>query len=73
MNSKISKYIDDKKQNGEKVLSVFLTSGFPNTNDFTELALKTLDAAVSGGAEFIVLCETNGGTIPFELEEIVKK
>jgi tryptophan synthase alpha chain len=44
MNSKISKYIDDKKQSGEKVLSVFLTSGFPNPKDFTELALKTLDA-----------------------------
>jgi tryptophan synthase alpha chain len=44
MNSKISKYIDDKKQSGEKVLSVFLTSGFPDPNDFTELALKTLDA-----------------------------
>jgi tryptophan synthase alpha chain len=44
MNSKISTYIDDKKQSGEKVLSVYLTSGFPNSSDFTELALKTLDA-----------------------------
>ncbi|UCH66428.1 MAG: tryptophan synthase subunit alpha, partial [Ignavibacterium sp.] len=44
MNSKISKYLDDKKKRGEKVLSVYLTSGFPNPNDFTQLALKTLDA-----------------------------
>ena len=43
MESKISKYLDDKRKNGEKVLSIYLTSGFPNPNDFTELALKTLD------------------------------
>jgi tryptophan synthase alpha chain len=44
MNSKISKYIIDKNKNGEKVLSVYLTSGFPKPNNFTDLALKTLDA-----------------------------
>jgi len=44
MNSKISKYIDDKTKNGEKVLSVYLTSGYPKPNNFIELALKTLDA-----------------------------
>ena len=44
MNLKISKYLDDKKKNGEKVLSIYLTSGFPDPKNFTELALKTLDA-----------------------------
>jgi len=34
-------------------------------------ATKTLQAAISGGAEFIVLCDTNGGTLPFEIEEIM--
>jgi len=38
-----------------------------------EYALKTLLAAEEGGAEKIVLCETNGGFLPFEIEEIVEK
>ncbi len=29
-----------------------------------EYALKVLEAAASGGAEFLVLCDTNGGTLP---------
>ena len=44
MNSKISKYIDSIIQKEEKVLSVYLTSGFPDPKNFTQLALKTLDA-----------------------------
>jgi len=36
-------------------------------------ATKTLQAAISGGADFIVLCDTNGGTLPFEIEEIMNK
>jgi len=44
MNSIISKFIADKNRNDEKILSVFLTSGFPDPNTFTELALKVLDA-----------------------------
>jgi len=38
-----------------------------------EYAMKALLAAAEGGAEKIVLCETNGGTLPFEIEEIIKK
>ena len=34
-------------------------------------ATKTLQAAISAGADFIVLCDTNGGTLPFEIEEIM--
>ncbi|MCZ6703849.1 MAG: tryptophan synthase subunit alpha [Ignavibacteria bacterium] len=44
MSSEISKYIEDKNNNNEKVLSVFLTAGFPRKNSFTELALNVLDA-----------------------------
>ncbi len=44
MKSEISKYIEDKNNNNEKVLSVFLTAGFPHKNSFTELALNVLDA-----------------------------
>lgn len=45
---------------------------FDGYKDNPEYALKTLDAAVSGGASFIVLCDTNGGTLPFEVEKIVQ-
>lgn len=35
-------------------------------------ALETLKSAALGGADFIVLCDTNGGTLTWELEEIIK-
>ena len=34
-------------------------------------AVETLKAAIRGGAETVVLCDTNGGTLPWELEQIV--
>jgi 2-isopropylmalate synthase len=37
-----------------------------------EYAMKTLDAAREGGADLIVLCDTNGGTLPDELERIFR-
>ena len=36
-----------------------------------EYALETLKAAVNAGAEWIVLCDTNGGTLPQEITQIV--
>jgi 2-isopropylmalate synthase len=36
-----------------------------------EYTLKTLDAAVTGGATRLVLCDTNGGSLPSEITEIV--
>ena len=33
-------------------------------------AVDTLHAAVRGGADFLVLCDTNGGTMPWEVEAI---
>lgn len=35
-------------------------------------ALQTLAAAVEAGADCIVLCDTNGGTLPFDIESITK-
>jgi len=35
-------------------------------------ALRTLAAAKEGGAEILVLCDTNGGTLPHEVSEITK-
>jgi len=34
-------------------------------------ALATLRAALQGGAEMLVLCDTNGGTMPLEVHEII--
>lgn len=36
-------------------------------------ALETLQAAIRGGAETVVLCDTNGGTMPWEVERIVRE
>ncbi len=36
-------------------------------------ALETLKAAIRGGAETVVLCDTNGGTMPWEVEKIVRE
>ncbi len=36
-------------------------------------ALETLKAAIRGGAETVVLCDTNGGTLPWELEHIIRE
>ncbi len=35
-------------------------------------AVATLDAAVKGGADRIVLCDTNGGTMPLTCHDVVK-
>jgi 2-isopropylmalate synthase len=37
----------------------------------SEYALKTLETALEAGAEWLVLCDTNGGTLPHEVSEIV--
>ena len=38
-----------------------------------EYALKCLQAAADGGARWIILCDTNGGTLPHEIAEIVSE
>jgi 2-isopropylmalate synthase len=38
-----------------------------------EYALKTLEASVRGGADRLVLCDTNGGTLPDFIAERVKE
>ena len=43
--------------------------GFLSDPDY---ALKTLEAALAGGADCLILCETNGGTITSKVVEIVK-
>jgi 2-isopropylmalate synthase len=36
-------------------------------------ALETLKAAKRGGARVLVLCETNGGGLPWDVQEVVKR
>ncbi len=43
--------------------------GFKNDQDY---AFATIDRASAAGAECIVLCDTNGGTLPMEIEEITR-
>lgn len=44
--------------------------GFKANSDY---ALATLKTAASAGADWIVLCDTNGGSLPFEIEEIMNR
>ena len=44
--------------------------GFKKNPDY---ALATLGRAVAGGAETLILCDTNGGTLPHEISPIIKK
>jgi len=35
-------------------------------------ALKTFESAIAAGAEWLVFCDTNGGTLPHEIAQIVR-
>jgi len=45
---------------------------FDGFKEDREYALQTLEAAVRGGADCLVLCDTNGGTLTSELIDIIK-
>lgn len=44
--------------------------GFKDNSDY---ALQTLEAAVKGGADWLILCDTNGGSLPEEIFEMTEK
>lgn len=44
--------------------------GFKHNRDY---CLATLGRAIAGGAETIVFCDTNGGTLPHEIPEILQR
>ncbi len=59
----------------ERVDEVFFDAehffdGFKNNPEYTIKAIKTAHEA---GADVLVLCDTNGGTMPWEIESIVKE
>jgi 2-isopropylmalate synthase len=44
--------------------------GYASNNDY---ALRVLEAAMKAGSERIILCDTNGGTMPHTIETVVTK
>lgn len=58
-----------KLQNKEVIFDAeHFFDGFKNNEAYAVKVLKTAEAA---GADCLVLCDTNGGTLPFEIEEIL--
>ncbi len=59
------------KNHGKRVFfdAEHFFDGFKEDKDF---ALSVLKTAKEAGAEVLVLCDTNGGTLPHELREIIK-
>ena len=43
--------------------------GYKHNRDY---ALQTLEAAIAAGAEWLVLCDTNGGTLPSEITQVIQ-
>lgn len=58
------------KENGKEVM-YDAEHFFDGYKADPEYALRTLEAAEKAGADVIVLCDTNGGTMPWEVERIV--
>lgn len=60
------------RQNGREVIydAEHFYDGYRANPDY---AIETLKAAARGGANWIVLCDTNGGTLPLEAVEILNR
>ena len=46
---------------------------FDGAKDDWEHAMQTLEAACEGGADLVVLCDTNGGSLPEEVSEMTAR
>ncbi len=46
---------------------------FDGFKEDPEYALETLKRALKAGADCLVLCDTNGGTLPYEIRDIFKR
>jgi 2-isopropylmalate synthase len=57
------------KKNASEVIydAEHFFDGYKNNPEY---ALKTIHAALEGGADWIILCDTNGGMLPHECEKI---
>ncbi len=69
---KISKSIEYLRKNNIDVFydAEHYFDGFKANSDY---ALAAIEAAVKAGASRIILCDTNGGSLPEEVVEIIKK
>ena len=59
------------KENGKEV--VYDAEHFDGYKDNREYALESLRAAAEGGADVLVLCDTNGGCLSHEVYEITQE
>lgn len=66
----ISESISWLKSNGREVI-YDAEHFFDGYKENPEYALKTLQVAELAGADWVVLCDTNGGTLPHEITQIV--
>jgi 2-isopropylmalate synthase len=66
----ISETVDFLKQHGKEVIydAEHFFDGYSANPDF---AMRTLEAAQKAGADVLCLCDTNGGTLPARLAEVV--
>jgi 2-isopropylmalate synthase len=67
----ITDSVDFLKKEGREVI-YDAEHFFDGYKDDRGYALQTLEAAIDGQADWLVLCDTNGGTLPFEIEAITK-
>lgn len=65
----IRKTLSYLKQNGKEVI-FDAEHFFDGYKEDAAFALDALRAAVEGGANILCLCDTNGGTLPTEIQEI---
>ncbi len=70
--SMIERSVDFMIQSGRRVIydAEHFFDGYTADRDY---ALATVAAAVRGGAERIVLCDTNGGNMPERIQELVSE
>ncbi|MDP2923691.1 MAG: citramalate synthase [Candidatus Omnitrophota bacterium] len=68
----ISESVKFLKEHGRRVFydAEHFFDGFKNNDTY---ALKTLNAAIEGGADLIVFCDTNGGTLTWDVDRVIKE
>jgi len=66
----ISESISFLKENGREVI-YDAEHFFDGYRENTIFAMETLFAAIDGGTDTIILCDTNGGALPFDVERVV--
>jgi 2-isopropylmalate synthase len=64
--------VDFLNANGRRVM-VDLEHFFDGFKNNSEFAMRVVEAAVMKGATHLVMCDTNGGSLPHEVAEIVAK